>query len=81
MEADANSFGFAVGQILLLEVNLRGEDNLSTIFYHKFKKLWPMLVSILLQQCWAHSSAYCQSGGLLQSLSKEMPSGKCNDEI
>jgi hypothetical protein len=47
MEADANSFGFVVSQILLLEVHLRGEANMSTIFCHtKFKKSWPMVMVI-----------------------------------
>jgi hypothetical protein len=46
---------------------------------------WLMVISILLWQCRAHSSAYGRSGGHLQSLSKryhsDATSGKCNDEI
>jgi hypothetical protein len=80
MEADAKSFGFVAGQILLFEVQLRGEANMSTIFYHKFKKSRPMVISIFLRRCCTHSSEHCRSGGHLQSLSKETPSGKCNDE-
>jgi hypothetical protein len=56
MEADSHSFGLVVGQMLLLEVDLRGEAKMSTIFYHKFQKLRPMVISTLLLQGWALTS-------------------------
>jgi hypothetical protein len=43
-----------------------------------------MVISILVQQCWTHSSTYGRSGGYLQNLSKRYDSdssGKRDDEI
>jgi hypothetical protein len=57
MEADTRSFGSIVGQMLLLEVHLRGEAKMSTIFCHKFQKSWPMVISTLLLRGWVLSSA------------------------